>query len=101
MSGCGLSTAATKSAIATKALRLILPPWFGKGSKIKIETTTHEWCPTIASSGAKNDSRVCSDKWLQLALIPLRDLSIGYQTMLAWTVDLAWRLRTRLWILDA
>ena len=25
-------------------------------------------------------------------IIPLRDLSIGYQTMLAWTVDLAWRL---------
>ena len=26
------------------------------------------------------------------ARIPLRELSIGYQTMFAWTVDLAWRL---------
>jgi energy-coupling factor transporter ATP-binding protein EcfA2 len=50
----------------------------------------------IDIKGPKVPGRKESETGVQITIdgtvIPLRDLSIGYQTMLAWTVDLAWRL---------
>jgi|HubBroStandDraft_4_1064222.scaffolds.fasta_scaffold03951_8 energy-coupling factor transporter ATP-binding protein EcfA2 len=50
----------------------------------------------IDIKGPKVPGRKESETGVQIKIdgtvIPLRDLSIGYQTMLAWTVDLAWRL---------
>jgi AAA domain, putative AbiEii toxin, Type IV TA system len=50
----------------------------------------------IDIKGPKVPGRKESEAGVQISMdgtvIPLRDLSIGYQTMLAWTVDLAWRL---------
>jgi hypothetical protein len=50
----------------------------------------------IDIKGPKVPGRKESETGVQIEIdgtvIPLRDLSIGYQTMLAWTVDLAWRL---------
>ena len=50
----------------------------------------------IDIKGPKVPGRKESETGVQISMdgtvIPLRDLSIGYQTMLAWTVDLAWRL---------
>jgi energy-coupling factor transporter ATP-binding protein EcfA2 len=50
----------------------------------------------IDIKGPSVPGRSNSERGVQIRIdgttIPLRDLSIGYQTMLAWTVDLAWRL---------
>ena len=79
----GLTKDESRLTSVLEAIAALLPDDKFKSSDIDIK-------------GPKVPGRKESETGVQISMdgmvIPLRDLSIGYQTMLAWTVDLAWRL---------